>query len=140
MKRILTAVFSALLFILLLLPAAAAEEASAPTANRYNIMLVLDASGSLNSTDPRGYRFDAVNLFANLLPEEGNVVGGVVFSTDIDREVVPVHIGSQEFILIICVHEVIIPDLLACLLHKSFSHISLKICAESHGLGSFLLL
>lgn len=96
MKRILTAGFSALLFILLLLPAAAAEEASAPTANRYNIMLVLDASGSLNSTDPRGYRFDAVNLFANLLPEEGNVVGGVVFSTDIDREVVPVHIGSQE--------------------------------------------
>ena len=69
------------------LEAAVQTRLSQTTANRFNIMMVLDASGSLNYSDPRGLRFEAMKLFANLLPDEGNVLGGEVFSTEIDREV-----------------------------------------------------
>ena len=68
---------------------------SQTTANRFNIMMVLDASGSMSFSDPRGLRFEAMKLFANLLPDEGNVLGGEVFSTLIDREVEPRPVSGQ---------------------------------------------
>ena len=60
---------------------------SQSTTNHFNIMMVLDASASMDYSDRSGYRFEAMKLFTNLLPDEGNVLGGEVFSTGIDREV-----------------------------------------------------
>ncbi|MGN1139237.1 MAG: VWA domain-containing protein [Ruminococcus sp.] len=53
------------------------------TSNRFNVVFVLDASGSIKSTDPNNYRFEATTYFLGLLANEGNYVGNVVFSTDI---------------------------------------------------------
>jgi len=51
--------------------------------SRFNIQLVIDGSGSLvtgsDATDPKGLRYDAINLFLALLTNEGNDVGVVVF-------------------------------------------------------------
>ena len=33
--------------------------------NRFNIMLVMDASGSMKDTDPEGWRYDAVDRFVS---------------------------------------------------------------------------
>lgn len=86
-------VFSALLVLLLIaslaasVPAAWAEEHSNTSINRYNVMLVVDKSGSLwengNGSDPKGLRFDAMKLFLGLLTESGNNVGTVVFDETI---------------------------------------------------------
>ncbi len=64
-------------------PAASAEENSS-VANRYNVVMVIDKSGSLRDergigTDPDGLRYDAMKLFLGLLTETGNNVGTVVF-------------------------------------------------------------
>ncbi len=53
------------------------------TSNRFNVVFVLDASGSMVYTDPNDLRFDATKLFLGLLANDGNYVGSVVFSTDI---------------------------------------------------------
>ena len=66
--------------------AAGAENASGT--NRFNVAVVLDASGSMQNTDPKGYRFEAIRQFTNLLAEQGNTLGGVVFNTGI--------VGGQE--------------------------------------------
>ena len=96
-QRQLTALLVLALALALLMPAYAfaeapgqpAEALPAGTANRFNVMLVLDASVSMNESDSRGYRYEALRLFNNLLPNEGNSLGGVVFSTGIDRETGP---------------------------------------------------
>ncbi|GFH42511.1 hypothetical protein Hs30E_10620 [Lactococcus hodotermopsidis] len=61
----------------------AANETDKITYNRYNIVLVGDASGSMNSTDESGLRFEAIGKFIALLAERGNRVGTVVFNGDI---------------------------------------------------------
>ena len=90
-------VLTLVLVLTLLMPAGAAAEAPGQladalpsgTANRFNVMLVLDASVSMNESDARGLRYEAIRLFNNLLPNEGNSLGGVVFSTAVDRETGP---------------------------------------------------
>ena len=54
-----------------------------PTHNRYNIVLVVDASGSMATTDPGRLRFEAISKFTALLAERGNTIGTVVFSDEI---------------------------------------------------------
>ena len=66
---------------------ASAEENSS-VANRYNVVMVIDKSGSLRDergigTDPEGLRYDAMKLFLGLLTETGNNVGAVVFDDQI---------------------------------------------------------
>ena len=103
-KRRLTVLPVLLLILTLLLPLGAAAEAPAlptgpipsDTANRYNVELVLDASVSMNESDARGYRYEAIRLFNNLLPNEGNFLGGVVFSTGVDREIGPQPVTGPE--------------------------------------------
>jgi Mg-chelatase subunit ChlD len=51
--------------------------------NRYNIVLVVDASGSMKWTDPDNLRFEAIGKFVALLAEQGNHVGSVVFSDEL---------------------------------------------------------
>lgn len=56
--------------------------------NRFNVAIILDASGSILSTDPDGYRYQAVEQFAFYLAEQGNTLGGVVFNSGV--------LGEQE--------------------------------------------
>ena len=84
-----SALLLALLLLLSLMPGsfASAEEPNADV-NRFNVVLVIDKSGSLRDangqgTDPDGLRFDAMRLFLGLLTERGNNVGAVVFDQEI---------------------------------------------------------
>lgn len=70
-------------------------ETNDSTNNRFNVVIVLDASGSMRSTDPRGFRYEAINQFTSLLAEQGNVLGGVVFHTDVAAEQAPTLITNQ---------------------------------------------
>ena len=92
-RKKLCLLLAALLCAALLSPAALAAESSG--SNRFNVEIVLDASGSMQKTDPSGYRYEAIRLFANLLAERGNVLGGLVFSTGIDAQQSPAEVTDQ---------------------------------------------
>jgi len=72
-------------------------QVSADTAadNRFNVVIVLDASGSMKSTDPNGFRYEAISQFTGLLAEQGNVLGGVVFHTEVAAGKAPALITDQ---------------------------------------------
>lgn len=59
------------------------------SSNRFNVMVVLDASRSMKFTDKQEYRYEAISLFIGLLAEKGNVVGGLVFNTKIQKTIEP---------------------------------------------------
>ena len=63
--------------------------------NRFNVVFVLDASGSMNDTDPQGLRYEAISQFTNLLAVHGNYLGGIVFSTAVSSEQPPIPVDSQ---------------------------------------------
>lgn len=52
----------------------------------YNIEVVVDASGSLKSTDPENNRFTAIDIFLQTLREKGNNAGSVVFTSEIQAD------------------------------------------------------
>lgn len=65
---------------------ATAQAISNQDLERFNVMLVIDGSGSLvygdNATDANGLRYDALDLFLALLTNSGNNVGAIVFDND----------------------------------------------------------
>lgn len=86
MKRIHKRIF--VYFILLALLAGIlsipASAATVSTGKRYNIMLVIDGSGSLESksigTDPDGMRYDLIDDLFGVLEDNGHNIGAIVFS------------------------------------------------------------
>lgn len=64
--------------------------------NRFNVVVVLDASNSMNYTDPNGLRYEAVSQFTDLLAESGNYLGGVVFSNHVEARQNPLSVKSQK--------------------------------------------
>ncbi len=54
--------------------------------NKFNVVVVLDASGSMKSTDPQQLRFDAISQFTYLLADKSNNLGAVVFSTNVSNK------------------------------------------------------
>lgn len=52
----------------------------------YNIEIVVDASGSLKRTDPEDNRYTAIDIFLQTLRENGNKVGSVVFTDQIEED------------------------------------------------------
>ena len=78
-----------------LLTAAPSVRAADSDINRFNVSIIVDASGSMKRTDPDKLRFTAIRRFMRLLTEQGNVVGGVVFSTGIDAETPLTRITGQ---------------------------------------------
>lgn len=62
---------------------ASQAQGSKKTVNRFNVVIVVDASRSMITSDPYNLRFQAINQFIYLLADQGNYLGGVVFSTDI---------------------------------------------------------
>lgn len=91
---------AAILMILFILAANvsvwAEEKAERKTAKHYNVVLVIDGSGSLTyelGTDKEGYRYEALELFLSVLTNEGNKVGAIVFN---DSEKMPLDTGLKE--------------------------------------------
>lgn len=76
--RILTVVMIATILVGCFFGSASA--AAGGKMNRYNVVFVTDASGSMKNTDPDGYRMESINLFVSLLANGGNYVGSVAFS------------------------------------------------------------
>ena len=64
--------------------------------NRFNVVILLDASNSMNYTDENKLRYEAIDQFTNLLAEEGNFLGGVVFSNKVEVSKAPSEVTSQE--------------------------------------------
>lgn len=64
--------------------------------NRFNVVIVSDASGSMLSTDPEGLRFEAINQFINLLAEQGNLLGAVSFADNINATEELTKVDSSE--------------------------------------------
>ncbi len=99
----LLAVILVLAFSLLLagsLPPAALGR-NVAEANRYNVVLVVDKSGSLcdrdgYGTDPDGLRYDAMRLFLGLLTETGNHAGVIAFDEKIRSDSGIVSVGPME--------------------------------------------
>ena len=81
--------------VLLSLPCIQANAEKEPSNNRFNVVIVLDASGSMKNTDPNGFRYEAISQFTGLLAEQGNVLGGVVFHTDLAAEKTLTEITNQ---------------------------------------------
>ena len=102
--RKLTAAVLMLLSVLLLslsLPCAAWAEKPSGKADRFNVVLAIDKSGSLccekdHGTDPDGLRYEALKLFLGLLTESGNNVGTVVFDEQIRYETEPSLLEGME--------------------------------------------
>lgn len=66
--------------------AAVGNAAGTKTMNKFNVVLVTDASGSMKQTDPNQYRFEAIDLFVGLISNGGNYVGSVVFGDGVESE------------------------------------------------------
>lgn len=81
MKRGLCALLAALmLFMTGLITSFAADTSSA---NHFNVVFVIDASGSMKQTDGSLWRYEAMDLFLGLSTDEGNRMGAVVFNDGI---------------------------------------------------------
>lgn len=84
-KRLNMALYILFAFVMAVsLISSAGAEASSSSINRFNVFVVLDASNSMNFTDPKGLRYEAIGQFFDLLAEKGNCVGGVVFSNNVE--------------------------------------------------------
>ncbi len=86
MKKRITQLGATLLAVVMLLcltVSALAEMPPKEKMNRYNVVFVTDASGSMEDTDPSNYRFDSIELFIRLMANGGNKVGSVVFSNGV---------------------------------------------------------
>ena len=90
-------VFAALMVCALLLtvPVTRVSAQNDRPKNRFNVAIVLDASGSMRNTDPNGYRYEAIGQFTGLLAQSGNVLGGVVFHDGVEAELAPTLITNQ---------------------------------------------
>lgn len=77
-----------------MIPSYAEEEDS--SINRFNVVVVLDASESMGYTDPTGLRYEAISQFTNLLADQGNYLGGIAFSNHVITQVDPFEMTSQE--------------------------------------------
>lgn len=63
--------------------------AAEDSGQRWNIMLVVDGSGSLagaEGTDPQGLRYEAISSLLDVLQSDGNNVGAIVFSGTTGRD------------------------------------------------------
>lgn len=93
--RLLSLIVSLVLLLSVSITAFAADE-DASSINRFNVVVVLDASNSMNYTDPQGLRYEAISQFTGLLTEKGNYLGGIVFSNHNEAQQDPELINDQN--------------------------------------------
>ncbi len=79
MKKLISGVLALSLLLSMAFTAFADTGSREPKLNRYNVVFVTDASGSMKGTDPDKLRFDAIDLFVSLSAQGGNYVGSVMF-------------------------------------------------------------
>jgi len=94
-KRCVAVILALVVALILAVPAFAAS-AGAGDVNRFNVVILLDSSGSMNYTDPENLRARAIERFTALLAEKGNYYGAVVFSTDVVKTEVPTLITDKS--------------------------------------------
>ena len=108
-KKLISAALALMLMLTLVVgwSATAAAEGAATNVNRFNVVLVVDKSGSLSNlsgtgTDQLGLRFDALKLFLGLLTESGNNVGAIVFDEEIryDSGLIPMNSMEEKKALV----------------------------------------
>lgn len=90
-----TALLIAVLYVVSNYIPAYATSSNTSSINRFNVVVVLDASNSMNYTDPTGLRYEAISQFTNLLAEKGNYLGGIVFSNHVEVEQSPQVVSTQ---------------------------------------------
>lgn len=83
-KRLIVAVLLLCMMAAVFTPATA-RAATTTGGDRFNIMLVIDGSGSLTSptagnTDPKGMRYDLISSLMSILEADGHNIGAIVFS------------------------------------------------------------
>lgn len=83
MKKIISLFLVTIMLITALLPMAAVGEGNEKTVNRFNVVLVIDASLSMKDSDAKNNRFEATDLFLGMLANDGNYVGTVSFNGDV---------------------------------------------------------
>lgn len=89
MKRMKRKIYALILTVAMLLSVIGTftvNAAQAAAANRYNVVFVIDASGSMKSTDGAQWRYEAIDLFLGLSTDTGNHIGAVVFNDGIVSE------------------------------------------------------
>lgn len=74
--------------VLICFPQLTADAAKGSSAvNRYNVVFVMDVSGSMDDTDRDNLRYDAAELFLGLAADSGNYAGSVMFSLDVVKSI-----------------------------------------------------
>lgn len=90
MKKITTSFLASIMVLSMVMSLFIPVSAEKITAvNKFNVVFVVDSSGSMKTTDPEGWRYDAINEFLGLLSEcgsTGNYVGAVTFSDIINNK------------------------------------------------------
>lgn len=89
-RKIVSLILALCLMVCLLSVNAFAADDSTNMDKRWNIMIVVDGSGSLTSgdspSDPQGLRYEALNMFIDQLHDQGNNVGAIVFNANISQD------------------------------------------------------
>ena len=86
MRRMKKRIYHFMLAVILLLTMTgtlSSSGAQAAAANRYNVVFVIDASGSMKKTDGFLWRYEAIDLFLGLATDKGNYMGAVIFNDGI---------------------------------------------------------
>lgn len=81
MKKLTALLLGAVLGFGGAVPAKAAAEEN--KANKYNVVFVVDESGSMLTTDKNQLRYDSLDLFLGLMSQQGNYAGTVSFDDKI---------------------------------------------------------
>ncbi|GEM_PF-2131645 len=98
MKRRMTGLWTGIWVAALLWPAALQGHAKAETAGSTSVdaILVLDASHSMNESDPAGISAEAMRMFIDMLPEAGSRVGIVSYTDKVQREKALLEIRGEQ--------------------------------------------
>lgn len=81
MKKLTALLLSAMLGFCGVIPVKAAAEEN--KTNKYNVVFVVDESGSMLRTDKDQLRYDSLDLFLGLMSQQGNYAGAVSFDDKI---------------------------------------------------------
>lgn len=95
-KRLLSGAVLCLTVLLMLSVSKTSAAEPKHQAKRFNVVFVMDSSGSMGTTDGEKWRFDAVDLFLGLSADTGNYVGAVVFNEGIADTLDMIELDGQQ--------------------------------------------
>lgn len=101
-KRLMAVVLLVCVLAAVFVPAVA-DAVTATSGKRYNIMLVIDGSGSLISqetTDPDGMRYELIGELMGILEDDGHNIGAIVFSGTESKSANPTAAEMNEGIML----------------------------------------